>query len=946
MKKIFLIFLITIFYHINAQYDSEHWFSPLHTGIAISSTQGILHLSTGEDEPFQVNVYSDGTLFTSVTIKKSSPAIISIPGDIILTRKDSNLMKPVKMGLHVQGTKRFFANLRFSNEAGSVLINSKGLAALGRNFRSAHVPLTIGHSNISFITSIIATEDNTDVSIDDFNPEVILASPINGGKIQFKLNKGESYIISGSAIHPKNKEGFIGARITSSKDISVTNGAFNGQYFDDATLDPFDSGQIMIDQSVPIERLKDKFIVLRGFGTVWEGEKVMVMATKNNTQIFLNDETTAFKILNEGEYVLIPSNKYKFQRIGMYSMYIYASENIYTYQIATNQDSGMPDGSYKKGSFMMVPPLNCYLPDRVDQISGVLSGSALTKLNILTMKGSEVKVNGKILTSDYGPELVAGTTNWVNFGFLANNNNLTVESNSSITVGIFSERQFGGYFAGFSSVPAIAKTGDCVNGIFLNVDNTYETYQWYKDGIKTPNENNFQINPELYGSGAYVCEVSKGNCEPLKTAEYFYERCLDGIISQQQIGSCNILEIIPAFENSNEPIDFSKFVFTLQPLRGSVTLTNQKIIYTPDPNATESYHDDFSYRIYGFGSDPKIQTFSVKVKIHVLNFPTPTQLDLCTDDPENASFNLSSFDYGSTEGNTVLFYRTSHDAENGTNAISNTTQYNETSEVFAKITSIYGCTQIVEINLRIFEGIPSEHFSFPICLQKNQNEITVKITDYLQNNNENEISFHKTEEDATKNINPISNNQTLQETTTFFVRIKKGQCTQINSVTFSIYKHPEVHVETHGSTINVITTGGTPPFLYALDNGQFSAEPNFYNVNSGFHTISVTPENGCEPQIYNVLLTNLSNVITPNSDNVNDVFSYADFTQKENFKIKIFGRESQIVHLNENNPTITFWDGKYNRKPLPTGTYWYLLEWEESGKKHSLNRWILLKNRD
>ncbi len=738
-----------------------------------------------------------------------------------------------------------------------------------------------------------------------------------------------------------NHTGFIGAKIEADKAISVTNGVFNGQLFSQASDESFVTGQIMLDQAVPEERLGEKFVALRAFGTSLKGEKVFVMAVENGTQIYLNDESTPFITLNAGEYAVIPSDQYVFQRIGMYSMYISASQKIYTYQISTNSDKP-DDGSYRKGSFMMVPPLNCYLPSIIDQIGYAPSGNTRTKLNILTTKGSEVKVNGTLLGSDYGPENVKGTDQWVNFGFFANGDHLTIESsNGPVTVGMFSEPQFGGYFAGFSSVPAIAKTGDCVNGVFLNVDNSYENYTWYKDGVLIPNENSFQINPELYGTGEYECEVSKGSCEPLRTNSFYYERCLDGIVSEEKIGSCQTLEIHPSFENGEE-IDFSKFAFLTLPLKGSVERNGETLTYFPDPNATESYTDDFTYRIYSTDADPKIQTFSVKIKVHVLNLPTPAELIICTDQPENATFNLNNFEYGKEEGNTVEFYSD----EELTKPIINIESYKDTELVFAKVTSAFGCVQTVTINLILLDGIPSEDVSYPICFDKNQTEETVSLRQYVDSSEGNEVSFHTTPEDAESNINPIEEHQSIQENVTFYARIKKGQCVQINSITFTIYKQPEVQIETQGSIVKITTTGGTPPFLFALDDQPATSETNFYTVTSGFHTISITTAIGCEPQIYSVFVNTLNNVITPNGDHLNDVFSYAEFTEKEYFKIQIFGRESLIIHQNDNNPSITFWDGKYNRKAPPTGTYWYVLEWQEAGVKHSITGWILLKNRD
>ena len=50
----------------------------------------------------------------------------------------------------------------------------------------------------------------------------------------------------------------------------------------------------------------------------------------------------------------------------------------------------------------------------------------------------------------------------------------------------------------------------------------------------------------------------------------------------------------------------------------------------------------------------------------------------------------------------------------------------------------------------------------------------------------------------------------------------------------------------------------------------------------------------------------------------------------------------------EENSENYYWDGKQNGRTIPSGTYWYVLEWTEpdTGVRMNYKGWVLLKNRN
>jgi len=124
--------------------------------------------------------------------------------------------------------------------------------------------------------------------------------------------------------------------------VNVTNGNFNGQYAGN-----FDtSSDILMDQAVPVERLGNEFALVKGNGSLTSNmEGALVIATENNTEIRVNNETLPIATLNIGEYFMIPGSKYQLQGNEHYNLYIRTSKML-TYirflQEPTIQETRLP----------------------------------------------------------------------------------------------------------------------------------------------------------------------------------------------------------------------------------------------------------------------------------------------------------------------------------------------------------------------------------------------------------------------------------------------------------------------------------------------------------------------------------------------------------------------------------------------------------------------------
>ena len=154
------------------------------------------------------------------------------------------------------------------------------------------------------------------------------------------------------------------------------------------------------------------------------------------------------------------------------------------------------------------------------------------------------------------------------------------------------------------------------------------------------------------------------------------------------------------------------------------------------------------------------------------------------------------------------------------------------------------------------------------------------------------------------------------------------------------------NIEVTGNTATVYVIGGASPYQYALDNGTYQPSNIFTSVPRGLHTIYLKDRNSCEIIAKEFLVINLINMITPDSDGKNDIIDYSDLSIKKDVIISIYDRFGKMVHRSEKQNYR--WNGTDNGKPLPTGTYWYILNWTEpdTDLPVTYKGWILLKNRN
>lgn len=700
-KKILFILLLisTVNY---AQLSNKHWIPPLHArGGENYVSEHYLYISTPEATPFEVSVTDgSGTPISGspFTISQGNPQTIFIgnnqPSVMMLSQADLNIAKTDK-GLILEGTGEFYASFRLRAQNHAEILVSKGRNGAGTAFRLGSLPMTDPGNLRNFVSSFMATEDNTVVTLNDYDTGVVFASgsgDINDDVQTFNLNAGESVTVSGYTDFSPNLSGFVGALLTSTKPIVVNTGNATGGMLDEMSGQDFN-----LDQIVPVDIVGDEYIIVKGNGSS-NTERPLVIATQDNTQVFINGSTTAAATLNAGDYFLVPSSFYS--GTVNQNMYISSNKDVYLYQIIAGAISDATSG------LNFIPPLSCFWQKSVDMIPSFNSIGSTTYPNseiiVVTETGSTVSINNVPTTAT--PQTVTGNLNWVTYRISGLSGNVKIESTGALAAGVFgavSVAGFGGYYSGFGSLPRNTEITICSN----------ETINLYDTISGNPEPNGDWTVP----SGAPLLNGNDfiGTVNTPGDYIYTFSKVCDNSNLRIPVTVTVNVEQVP-FVGTNKTLSICKNntsvdLFTL--LDAGVTtggtwspaLASGTGLFNPAIDVSGTY----TYTIQGNAICPNV---SATITVTNNDFPVITPIsnfELCDDAADGNDTNGSvNFDLtlknseilGSQTGITVTYHLDPNEALNGQNAITNLNTSNRI--IYVRLTNnVTGCFSTTSFNL-------------------------------------------------------------------------------------------------------------------------------------------------------------------------------------------------------------------------------------------------------
>lgn len=489
-KILLTLLIICSFNRLSAQIDQEFWFaapeatnshgdSPVAIRVSTFSQAAVVTLSQPANPnftPIVVNVGANTT--SSIDLSAFLNQIESKPENTILN-----------YGLLLKSTANITAYYEVitSCDCNPEIFALKGKNGLGTIF---YTPFQNFWSNGSYSPEaisgfvVIAKEDNTQITITPSQPAV--GHPAN---IPFTitLNKGEVYSVI--AASTADNQHMAGSLITSNNPIAVTvkdDSVANGGCRD-----------LMGDQLIPTNVIGKEYIAIKGFLSA--NEKVFVLATENNTEVFIDGNANPAATLQTGQTWNYTINNP--------SAYIRASKNVYVLQ-ASGYGCELAEA--------ILPPIVC---TGSSQVGFTRSSSSPFSLNIITkdanknnfsLNGNPALIPGSAFSAVPGTNglWVAAQITLSQQQFQVNAVGLLTNSSGLFHMGLingnFSSGCRYGYFSDYGGLSLGSDISVCPgDNAVLDAGPGYDSYLWSNgdtsQSIPAPNEGEYWVTVTLDG---------------------------------------------------------------------------------------------------------------------------------------------------------------------------------------------------------------------------------------------------------------------------------------------------------------------------------------------------------------------------------------------------------------------------------------------------------------
>ena len=185
---------------------------------------------------------------------------------------------------------------------------------------------------------------------------------------------------------------------------------------------------------------------------------------------------------------------------------------------------------------------------------------------------------------------------------------------------------------------------------------------------------------------------------------------------------------------------------------------------------------------------------------------------------------------------------------------------------------------------------------------------------------------------------------------TYTYTVQTG-CADSKTQSFKVYPSPKVNAgddqsifEGFGAQLSATITGGYTSLKWTPYEDTASSHilnPVVYPKLTTLYTLKATNMYGCiaaDDVTVTVMKFDLPNAFSPNGDGINDTWVIPGLSKYPNSLVEIFNRWGVLLFKSHGYPTP--WDAKYNGQPVPSGTYYYLINLNDGISKKPLSGWL------
>ena len=307
-QLLFIYFLFSSITLSFAQLSTKHYIPPITTSdqtgiqtiyVSTPSTSGVNFTITPIGETPIIGVASNDTPFAYEVNNSSTGGnnsqLHQLNSDTSTTTNDKGFIIESTEGLLSVSVRVRQASSQF--HAGALV--SKGLSALGNEFRvGGFIPEVNLNGRLNFV-SVMATEDDTNITFNIPSGTNLLNGTITTGPVNIILDEYQTYIMA-VGDNSSNMEKLIGILVSSDKDIVVNSGSASGSF---GNRD--DRSDYGFDQIVGADKIGKEYIFVRAKGENVL-ENILVIAHEDNTDVFVNNAASPeFNLVNAGDWVVI-----------------------------------------------------------------------------------------------------------------------------------------------------------------------------------------------------------------------------------------------------------------------------------------------------------------------------------------------------------------------------------------------------------------------------------------------------------------------------------------------------------------------------------------------------------------------------------------------------------------------------------------------------------------